>query len=49
MLTAATKDAAKLLIKTAKDPSASMALRIDCAKTILDRVYHNMRPQCVTL
>ena len=39
MFKAATPAAAKLLIKTIDDEDAPLALRMDAAKTILDRVY----------
>lgn len=39
MLRAATVDAAKLLIDTMQDKDAKLELRIDCCKTIMDRVY----------
>lgn len=39
MLRAATVDAAKLLIDTMQDKGAKLELRIDCCKTIMDRVY----------
>ena len=39
MFKAATPAAAKLLIKTIDDEDAPLAMRMDAAKTILDRVY----------
>lgn len=39
MFKAATPAAAKLLIKTIDDEDAPLALRMDAAKTVIDRVY----------
>lgn len=39
MLKAAAPDAAKLLIDTINDSEAPRALRLEAAKTLLDRVY----------
>lgn len=39
MFKAATPAAAKLLIKTIDDEDAPLAMRMDAAKTVLDRVY----------
>lgn len=39
MLKAASADAARLLVQMANDPKIKPELRVECAKTILDRVY----------
>lgn len=39
MLQAATEDAAALLIRTINDEEARLETRIDCAKTVMDRVF----------
>ena len=39
MLRAATEDAAALLIRTINDEEARLETRIDCAKTVMDRVF----------
>lgn len=39
MLRAATPKAARLLIDTIEDDKAKLETRLDCAKTVLDRVY----------
>ena len=39
MLKAATKDAVQLLIDTMNDEAVRRELRIDCCKTIIERVY----------
>lgn len=39
MLRAATVDAARLLIDTMQNKDAKLELRLECCKTIMDRVY----------
>ena len=39
MLKAATTDAARLLVDTMNDPEIKIETRLDCAKTVMERVY----------